>query len=1370
MLKKLLSIILITFTTVGATAQVQSSDYYRFKQYSTPDGLPNNMVHQVYQDNDGFLWVATYYGLFRYDGYNVSALRTDFHIKNILPSSNVLCVRENAQNRLFIGTHGGLSIYNKRTGAVKSYTANGFDKQRLNDIYVASDKKVYLGYIRGMAYYDEANDSVVAMTHKVCEGDIPEGVNIQGIIEDANHNLIIGTWSNGLYHFDVKTKVFTHFNPFGDNTRIVKLYRDSNGSMWAGTWGSGFFRFKIDVKNYKVDYEHWASSGGERSLISNYVLSICEDANKCLWLGTRDGVSIMPLGSVGTFTNYQEKDNRHYLPAHEITSVMRSNNGIIWLGSQGDGILRAEVNSGAFTTIDFKQFPAFNTNHISGLYVEPNGAIWAGIGYGIGYLHGGNAVNVTSSKLPYAVKYSRRTNEILAVTQDCGVTVCNGGKVLRQYLVENCGFIPHNLVFDVCEDHDGNWWVGSYRGLGIKYKDGREFCMSSVPGAHNGLLQETTQVIETADKTIWLCTNGKGVVHISGKLNNPRMFVCQTYSHENEQLPVDNPSCIYQDKKGRIWVGAEGAGLCQYDTKNDCFTSVHAKYNLPGNMVNSIQEDENGNLWIGTNNGLACLILDGELSGKVRVFTVADGLPDNFFNIRSAFFRDGVLYFGCANGIVAFRSDIVNKKSGAPSIHITDIVIDGKSLSDYDDEVRTKISKFTPDFTNKIVIPYNANSFEIEFASLTYTMPKQNRYAYKLEGYDKEWQYVDSDHREARYSNLASGTYVFKVKGTNENGEWSEVKTITVVITPPWWLTWWAFMLYIVAAFTIFYFVLKNMRNRMALRNRIRVNEMEKHKVEELNHIKLQFFTNITHELMTPLTIISASLDDLKERVPEAGELARTMDVNVHRLIRLLQQILEFRKAETGNLKLRVAKGDLAQFVRQEAESFESLIRKKQLHFSVMCEEDVMNAYFDCDKVDKILYNLLSNSAKYSNTNGYILLTLKYLPERDHVQLSVKDNGKGISKERQKDLFTRFYEGDYRQKHTIGTGIGLSLVRDLVNLHKGSISVESEEGKGTEFLVKLPICKEAYSDEEIIEIDNKELNSSEAIVDKSNYEDVDDNAASEPEFDENTPCILLVEDNEELLNVMYRLLCRNYRVLKASNGKDAFDILKSEDVNLVVSDILMPEMNGIELTKKVKADIEVCHIPIILLSAKRAEEDRDEGYTAGADAYLTKPFNLSALHARISSLLNMKSRAASDFKKQLVIDISGLDYTDMDGKFLSDAIACVNKQLNNSDFDVTQFCAEMATSRTTLYKKLRSLTGLTTTAFIRNIRLKAACKIMEENTNIRISDLAYTVGFNDPKYFSICFKKEFGMQPSEYIERYANKIGDDSKNADEADK
>ena len=854
------------------------------------------------------------------------------------------------------------------------------------------------------------------------------------------------------------------------------------------------------------------------------------------------------------------------------------------------------------------------------------------------------------------------------------------------------------------------------------------------------------------DNSVWLATSNFGVIHITGDVRQPSTLKYENYSFHNRKLITNTVLCMHIDRFGRLWAGTEGGGLYLYNRSTGQFEEKTRTYSIPGDVIVSIEEDKSGNLWLGTVSGLVKLYVAAVGNDfSTRIYTSADGLQDNFI-VNSSCSRDGELFFGGHKGYNSFFPDKMEIPSQETNFLITDIKIFNHSFKNLPVELQQKISPVMPTYTSKIELPYKYNNFSIEFAALTYKNPELNRYAYRLQNFDRDWQYTDADRRFAYYNNLPSGTYTFQLKATNENGEWSGyVREFTVVVLPPFWATWWAYLLYMVLVLVIGVLIYRTIKKRILLQNALRLREMEKAKAEELNHAKLQFFTNITHELLTPLTIISATVDELKTQAPSHNDLYTVMNSNIQRLIRLLQQILEFRKAETGNLKLRVSPGDLAAFVRTGTESFKPLVKKRKIHFSLLCDPESIVGYFDIDKLDKIMYNLLSNAAKYNKEDGFIQVTLSYDEEdREFVLLRVKDNGKGISREKQATLFKRFYEGDYRKFNTIGTGIGLSLTKDLVTLHGGTISVESEVDHGTEFIVRIPIERSYYDEEQI---DDEVISLRQTAID---YEDTPEDVIAEvQELATKANSILLVEDNEELLNLMTKLLGREYNVFTAENGKEGIIVLENEDVDLIVSDIMMPEMDGIEFCKYVKGHLEISHIPVILLTAKNKEEDRAEAYEIGADAFISKPFNLTVLHARIRNLLKYKARMAHDFKNQIVFEVKDLNYTSLDEDFIQRAINCVNNHLEDPNFDQAQFADEMLTSKSTLYKKLKSLAGLNTSSFIRNVRLKAACRIMEEKgINIRVSELAYAVGFNDPKYFSSCFKKEFGMLPSEYIERF----------------
>ena len=775
-----------------------------------------------------------------------------------------------------------------------------------------------------------------------------------------------------------------------------------------------------------------------------------------------------------------------------------------------------------------------------------------------------------------------------------------------------------------------------------------------------------------------------------------------------------------------------------------------------GQIVTNIIEDDVEHLWVTTNTGLIELsIPDNNNLDKILHFTKSDGLQDNFFNLNASFKSDkGILFFGGNNGLNYIKPNERQASKNFYPIMLTDLKIFNQSFRELPKSEREAITSQSLDHSNVITLSHDKNNFTLEFAVLNYADPSQNLLAYKLEGYDHNWIYTDYQKSFAHYSNLRSGTYKLYMQGTNVSGEWFDAEnSVTIKVLPPFWLSTKAYVLYTLTLFLIIVLIIRAVRNRSKLKHQLKMIELRKQKTDEVNHNKLQFFTNITHELMTPLTIISASLADIKSTTKEENLAIQSIKTNVLRLIRLIQQILEFRKVGGGKAHLCVTQGDLDLFIRNSIASFRPLIKSKNLTitFESNMDEGTL-VYFDPDKVDKIMYNLLSNAAKYNSENGSITVKLNYNTLAHQVVISVIDTGEGIEENLLPTLFQHFYEGKYRSYNTMGTGIGLALTKDLVTLHKGEIKVESKVGVGSTFTIVLPSNKDSYDPYQIDESITIRKNAViDALVDEG-----EELPSSEVTFAE-TRHLLLVEDNLELLYAMNRIFSSKYNVFTATNGAEAIDILKEKEIHIIISDIMMPEIDGLSLCQYTKSHLEYSHIPVILLTAKQTEEDMIEGYKYGADSYFAKPPSFPLLYARVDNLLEKAERVKVDFRKQLVFDSKELDYNSIDQDFLQQAVDTVNKYLSDADFDLTKFVSEMFTSRTTLNDKLKSLTGLTPIAFINHIRLNAARLAMEKNPDVQIAEVAFSVGFNDPRYFSTAFKKKYGSSPSDYIHQIHNK-------------
>lgn len=1349
----------------------------RFNRLSSFEDLPSEEITQIIQDHTGYIWIATNSGLCRYDGYSVHIYMDNVFTPGILTDNQIKCIAEDYNNNLWIGTNNGLNVLDMRTGEIRRIEDSRLQNGVVSVLYVTKDNNVWVGMDGGLFRYIPERDCFIVYD-KATSG-LPL-VGIKSILEDSIGRLWVGTWAVGLYRYEKDKDTFVKYPQMDDRNSAHVLFEDSYRTIWVGTWDRGLYRLSNPESPETVTWKHYVSTPGNKQSISdNIIYSIEEETNSnTLWIGTRSGLSILDLDSdEDSFVNYLPESQSYQLPYNELDAIIRDRSGIMWLGMMGGGVYSVNMRHSPFKKNDLESVKQrLFSNSVRSMFVDSEQTLWMGIGsYGlvIQKKDAGQPVFYTdhpdfkqSSPYLYTINHiieRKEEREIWFGTWSGGITIYDKDAVGQKikFLNEgNAPWLPDGFVFSLCEDRHKNVWIGCRGGLAVYRADGTGVSLSDYRTEPDDTsLRDTYNAIEeTSDGSIWFGSN-HGIIRITGDVTRPDSLIFRLYSMQNKKLSYESIQCLYEDTHGNLWAGSDGGGLNLYDKESDSFLSVNKRFNLQTDVISNIQEDENGSLWMGTRTGLVRLTVSADLStASSRTYTVTDGLPDNSI-IRDAVAKasDGKLFFGGHKGYVSFYPQKVKENEVVPSVVITDISVFNMPIDKLPPEVRKEITANSSDFTDELVLAYNRNHFSIEFSSLSYANPSKNKYAYKLDGYDTDWQYTGASSRVANYNNLKSGSYTFHLKGSNENGLWNEQERVLQIrILPPPWKTAWAYTLYIILLSVLLYFTYRVIRQRIREKQAQELQKMELVKTKEINQAKLQFFTNVTHEFLTPLTILSASLDEMKMQAPQLDDFYKVMSENINRLIRLLQQILEFRKAESGNLKLKVSEGDLSAFVRKEVEAFLPLMKKKKMHFSCTCQPDTIIGYFDPDKLDKIVYNLLSNASKYNPEGGTIEVKLSLDAEENLVTLSVKDNGKGISKEGMKNLFKRFYEGDYRRFNTIGTGIGLSLVKDLVTLHEGTIRVESEEGQGATFIITLPISRSAYKDEQVDEtemttvpeelsLQPEDGNTSDAPVEKSDYS------------------LLLVEDNEDLLALMVKLLGREYPVYTARNGKEAVLIIESKDIDLIVSDVMMPEMNGVELCRYVKSNFDICHIPIILLTAKNKEEDRIEAYESGADGFLSKPFNLSLLHARIKNLLRGKERTARDFKKQLVFEAQELNYTSLDEDFLQRAISCVQKHLDNSEFDQQQFMEEMATSKSTLYKKLKSLTGLNTSAFIRNIRLKAACQIIEEKKRVRISELAYAVGFNDPKYFSACFRKEFGMLPSEYMERYHPDIAEEGE-------
>ena len=1346
-----------------------------FNEPAAFERLANKDIQSVCQGRDGDLWICTRSGLFQYDGYSLACYKSGIENPGLLTSNNILCAAEDDKHRLWIGTYSGLNVLDLTTGAVRKVDNEAMNGNTVSAILVTRKGRILLATDWGLYEYEEKTDNYVSYTAENTGGVLPK-TSVKSLLEDDRGDIWIGTWNEGLFRHESATGRYYRYPRLNEQNSAHVLFQDKERNIWVGTWRGGLTLLKNAWHAEGVKMVTYRKKEGDPSSLSDdIVYALAEDAyTGDLWIGTRRGLSILPDKAEYTgkeaFRNFNS-DEPDTAPGDEVTSLLCDKQGLMWIGTIGGGMAKVDVRRPIF---GYDRLPdvrnTLHTASVRSMLVDDEGLLWLGIGsYGFGIRNRADGSFVHYPNLAEFAGQPQTITTIMSIMQrttdkhvwlaayDDGVYEIDkkapAGQRLTHYSTRNVPWLAGDCVYQVMEDAHGNLWFATRNGVSVRKAAGGAIRFDDLQVGDAPMNKTVTVCMsQDADGRIWCGSSTQGIFCLEPDRQNPQTYTLHCYNTHNGKFNADEVNCLYADGK-RIWAGTGSSGLNVYDPATDGFIAVHQRWGLPGDAVLSIRGDRKGNLWLGTNAGLVKLMpsADNLEHASFRLYTKDDGLQGNIFNRgASTTGPDGELFFGGHQGYNSFFPDSLHEDSYSPFPFITDIRVKGRSWHTLPLDERRNISPLAPRFAEEITLDYRHNNFSIEFSAMDYINPSLNLYTYKLDGFDQEWQVADATKRIAYYNNLNSGTYTFHLRVTNSNGSWSNhLRSLQVVILPPPWQTWWAYTLYILATCTLAYGIYRTVRNRVRLRNAIHVQEMEKAKVEEMNHVKLQFFTNVTHELLTPLTILLASVSELKRIAPAYKEQYRLMNNNINRLIRLLQQILEFRKAETGNLKLKVSSSDLALFVRRGIDSFRPLMRRKDINFSCSCHPEPLMAYFDPDKVDKILYNLLSNASKYNQAGGLVCVDL-FSNTDGTVRLVVRDDGPGISKSAQKDLFKRFYEGDYRKYNTIGTGIGLSLVRDLVELHHGTIEVESEEGKGASFIVTLPIRREAYSPEETDEAqpkDNTEELEMTEEEETTQPTDVIVTKTGEPYS------LLLVEDNGELLLMMTKLLQSNYKVYTASNGKEALEVLQRQEIDLIVTDAVMPEMDGLTFCREVKAHDGTNHIPIILLTAKEREEDRADAYDAGVDAFIAKPFDISVLQSRIANLLLVRKRMEMDKAKMLVFNVDNYEYTSSDKTFLQECINCVNRHMSDPKFSQTHFLEEMHISRSTLFRRIKQLTGLGFTSFVANIRIKTACRILDEKKQISISEVANLVGYNDAHYFSVSFKKIVGMSPTEYAKR-----------------
>ncbi len=1311
--------------------------------------LPSNSVQRVYQDSEGFMWLGTLDGLCRYDGYRLLTFRSNVSNPNLLTNNEITCIAEDSENHLWIGTKKGMNILDKNTYQITHIQDSELYNYEIKCITTTSDGSIWIGTNRQVLRYNPD-----LSLRKKYDSSIPIS-SVNSIYEDNDGNIWIMLWSNGLFLYDKDKDTFSRLPDVGNMNNPFKVLQDSKGNHWICTWGDGIYLLNKD-KNHNYYYSKPVIADNHSPIhTENCFFSIVQDNRyNYIWVVSISGLYAYEYGKDKIIRNI---DVSHILKETNniFSEIIKDKSGNLWIGTFSEGVFTINFEKPVIEnySLEYIKEKTGITPNITTIYEDTEGDLWLNQNrYGLLFY------SQKEDKLTFYEDYPGLKNIPLIHLVKCisgfrsiphevwigteeepSIYVIKKEKdnyklsEIIDLKIKNENPGSPTLFY---EDRKNNIWILTTSRLLIKPYNKKAPEIIDIP-----LASTITGITEDTKGTIWLSSSNNGIYQLPFSGNKINELKIKNYNYTKGDLVSNNIETICADINGNVWIGTKEGYIIRYDVTDDTFTDMTESFKIINEGILNIVANEFGHIWISTNKRVTEY---NPVNGASREYSTSDDVLINSF-LKDSYFKSksGTILYGGNKGITTFSSS--EKLSGKPrdiqSI-VTDVKIENQSVFNYNRNKTFNVKDQT------ILLEPNAKNIEIDFSSLDYSFPGKIRYAYKMSGVDQDWIYTDNYRQFAIYNRLKKGMQVFQIKATDENGLWSEnISKIKIYKRPAWYESWWAYMLYIILLISIIYFTIRIVKNRLRLKNELRIAQIEKDKSEELTQSKLRYFTNISHDFMTPLTIVSCLIDDIE--ITSKGKISQLapMRSNINRLRRLLQQVLDFRKAESGNMKLKLSYGDIVNFIKDICSThFETLMQKKNIHFSFTSSHNHLQAFFDPDKIDKVVFNLLSNAYKYTPENGEVKIELELL-SNNILRIKISDTGIGIAKKEQKNIFTRFYT-DKEGRTKDSNGIGLSLTKDLIELHHGNIYVESEMQKGATFVVEIPIDKDNYS---AAEIGNpSQIDIIEKKMDLSFIEEADDNTEEVINQPGNKNInLLLVEDNEELLQVVSNILAKHYNVLKATNGLEALSIIKENSIDIIISDVMMPEMDGLELSRTLKNDLGTSHIPILLLTAKNSADDRIECYNAGADGYISKPFELKVLEARINNFILNKKDKQKEFKSNVEINISTLDYLSQDEQFLKNAIKIIEEQLDESEMDVNTFADRLNMSKSSLYRKIKTMTGLAPNEFIRNIRLKHACQMLKNQT-VSISEVAYAVGFSDPKYFTLCFKNEFNMTPREY--------------------
>ncbi|OAV43134.1 hypothetical protein A3850_000875 [Lewinella sp. 4G2] len=1339
----------LLFCLAVLPAQDQASA--SFRHLGKRDGLAQSSVFAVAQDSTGFLWFATRDGLSRYDGYRFITHRPDTVAGPAGNDVRSLYV-DPVTHDLWAGTLAGLSHYDATTNTFKSYHNDADDPHSLTAATVRtmlrdSHGNFWVGSSRGLNRYRPQTDDFERFYPGAPEVDLPAN-NISFLIEDEDGSLLVGTRA-GLYRLGAAAGAgLSRVDAIGQR-RLTSIARGDAGKFWIGTYEDGLLEW--DARTGTVTtLAH--DENDPNSLSHNNVRTLVRAPNGELWVGTFAGLNRLRAAE-GAFVRYLSVSGQPgSLRDNSIRSLLVSRAGSLWVGTYYAGVHQLNERYNYFTNYRHDAYRnSLSGKVVSSFAATPEGNLWIGTeGGGLNYLdrstgafrHYQEAAAGENGLSGNNVKQLLLDGEDLWIgTYRRGLNRLNvkTGKFTHfRHRPEDANSLASDNVYGIHREGDLLWVLTFGGGLDIlNLRDGT--ITHHRAGNRRGRLCSdlTRAILPSGDGGMWIGTEEGLSFAETGPDGYPINF--------RTELRDEKIYALHGAANGDFWVGTFSNGLYRRAPGTNDFQHYDESDGLAGNTVFGILEAEGGILWVSTDNGLSRF---DPARGNFTNFDASHGLANLEYNFNAAFrMADGEMLFGGLNGFTRFSPEGLTPNNYIPPVVIT------RLLRNNDEEVVDPegILPQSIDRTTSITFPYDDAAFVLEFAALDYFSPENNRYAYRMEGLDRGWNYATGAGR-ASYTIQREGDYTFQLRGANSDGVWNdEVRELKITVLPPAWRTWWAYLSYLLLAGALLFALI----NFLRMRHKIQLQQIAEQQQQELVETKLRFFTNITHEFRTPLTLILAPLKQLVQDGSHSPDVSRQLSLinrNAQRLLDLVNQVLTFRKLVTDHEPVTVTENDAATFLEDVYDSFRETARLRNIEYRLENRAGETTVWLDRDKMDKVLFNLISNAFKFTPDGGKILVLLEETDDR--ITVRVRDSGPGVAADIREDIFKRFYEKSAGQFSTIkSSGIGLAISRQMVGLHHGKIYVaEPTEQGGAEFVVELRRGHQHFTADE--KEARKQILEGLSQLDRRDA-DVKVPLATEPvvntqDLPEADPVTLLVvEDNPEIREYVTSIFSSRYRVLTAENGRTGLAAAKSFAPDIILSDVMMPEMDGLEFCHAVKTDLSISHIPVVLLTARTAEPFRIEGLRTGADDYITKPFHPEELQLRLQNIVRSRRQARDKFARVLSLDPKAVTITNLDEDFLQQAMEVVEAEMENPNFKVDDFAGKLAVSRSLLFTKIKALTGQTPNNFVKTVRLKRAAQLLTDG-QLNVSQAAYAVGFKDPKYFRRCFKAQFNELPSTY--------------------